>query len=135
MQLAKGVYRFLACPIGISTAPGEYQARMAHKVLEGFYLNGAVVYIDDTVIYGENEKHFLQMLDMVLDRMAKLNVRLKPTKSSFGMTSVEFLGHIFDEKRTKGSRNSRYFYPNVGFGSEKFCSIFIIIFTIIDGAN
>ena len=37
-----GVYRFLACPFGISTAPGEYQARMAHKVLEG-YLNGAVV--------------------------------------------------------------------------------------------
>jgi hypothetical protein len=24
-----GVYRFLACPFGISSAPGEYQARMA----------------------------------------------------------------------------------------------------------
>ena len=37
------------------------------------------------------------MLDLVLDRMAKFNVRLKPSKCSFGMTSVEFLGHIFDE--------------------------------------
>ena len=43
-----GVYRFLARPFGISTAPGEYQDRMAHKVLEGYYLNGVVVYIDDT---------------------------------------------------------------------------------------
>ena len=29
--------------------------------------------------------------------MAHFNVRLKPSKCSFGMTSVEFLGHIFDE--------------------------------------
>ena len=47
-----GVYRFLSFPFEISTAPGEYQARMAHQVLEGFNLNGAIVYTDDTVIYG-----------------------------------------------------------------------------------
>ena len=39
----------------------------------------------------------LEMLDMVLGRMAHFNVRLKPSKCSFGMTSVEFLGHIFDQ--------------------------------------
>jgi hypothetical protein len=81
-----GVYRFLSCPFGISTAPGEYQARMAHQVLEGYYLNGAVVYIDDTVIYGKNEKLFLEMLDMVLGRMVQFNVRIKPSKCFFGMT-------------------------------------------------
>ena len=53
--------------------------------------------IDDTVVYGKDEKPFLQMLDMILDRMVKFNVRLKPSKCSFVMTSVEFLGHIFDE--------------------------------------
>ena len=31
-----GVNRFLAYSFGISTAPGEYQARMAHKVLKVF---------------------------------------------------------------------------------------------------
>ena len=36
-------------------------------------------------------------MDMVLNRMAKANVRFKPSKCSFGMTSVEFFGHIFDE--------------------------------------
>ena len=75
---------FLAFPFGISTAPGEYQARMAHKLLEGYYLNGAVVY---AVVYGKDATLFLQMLDLVLDRMAKFNVRLKPSKCSFGMTS------------------------------------------------
>ena len=37
------------------------------------------------------------MLDTVLGRMAYFNIRLKPSKCSFGMTSVEFLGHIFDQ--------------------------------------
>ena len=49
------------------------------------------------MIYGKDEVSFLQMLGIVLDRMAKFNVQLKPSKCSFGMTSVEFLGHIFDE--------------------------------------
>ena len=49
------------------------------------------------MVYGKDEVSFLQMLDMVLDRMAKFNVRLKPSKCSFGMISVEFLGNIFDE--------------------------------------
>ena len=68
------VYRFLACPFGISTGPGEYQARMAHEVLTDYYLNGD---IDDTVIYGRDVEGFL---DQVLSQMAKLNVRLKPSK-------------------------------------------------------
>jgi hypothetical protein len=53
-----GLYRFLVCPFGISSAPGEYQARMAHQVLKVFYLQGAVVYIDDTVIYGSTADTF-----------------------------------------------------------------------------
>jgi len=35
---------------GVSMAPGEYQARMAHEILQDYYLNGAILYIDDTVI-------------------------------------------------------------------------------------
>ena len=50
------------------------------------------MYIDDTVVYGKDATSFLQMLDLVLDRMAKFNVRLKSSKCSIGMTSVESLG-------------------------------------------
>ena len=54
---------------------------MAHQVLEGYYLNGAVVYIDDTVIYEKNEI-FLEMLDTVLGSMAHFKFRLK-TRNAF----------------------------------------------------
>jgi hypothetical protein len=53
-----GVHRFLACPFGISTAPGKNQARMHNIVLFEFCLNGAIVYIDDTVINGVNVEGF-----------------------------------------------------------------------------
>ena len=45
--------------------------------LQKFYLKGAVVYIDDSVIYGTNMGAFL---DLVLERMARFNVRLKLRK-------------------------------------------------------
>ena len=96
----------------ISTAPGGYQARMTHEILKDF-LNGAIVNIYDDVIYGRNVKEFLNILSRILSQMATLNVRLKPSKCFFGITSIEFLGHIFDisgvklsELRVKGIQES-----------------------------
>ena len=34
---------------------GKYQTRMGHKVLKEFYHHGAVVYIDNTVVYGKDD--------------------------------------------------------------------------------
>ena len=50
-----GMYPFLACPLGISTASGEYQARMTHE-LQDYYINGAIVYIDETVMHASTVK-------------------------------------------------------------------------------
>ena len=69
-----GIYRFPACPFGVSTAPGEYQARMARVVLKDFDLNGAIVYIDNAVIYGRNVEEFLGVLDRIQSQMSKFNV-------------------------------------------------------------
>ena len=46
-----GLYQFKRCPFGISTAPAIYQDRMAHVILRDWFMNGCVVFIDDTVIY------------------------------------------------------------------------------------
>jgi len=61
----------------ISTAPWDYQARMAHVVLKDFKLNGATVYIDETVFYGWTVEEFLGIFDRILSQMSKFNVRLK----------------------------------------------------------
>jgi hypothetical protein len=61
-----GVYRFLACPFGISTATGEYQARLQSFIL--------------MIRYGADPGSFLTVLDQVLLRMVQYNVHLKPSK-------------------------------------------------------
>ena len=68
---------------------------LTHEILQDYYLNGSIVYIDDTVIYGSSVEGFLYILDQILSRMAAFTVRLKPSKCSFGMQSIEFLRHVF----------------------------------------
>ena len=53
---------------------------MAHQILQDYYFNGAIVYIDDTVIYGSTVEVLLTILDQILFRMAAFNVWLKPVE-------------------------------------------------------
>jgi hypothetical protein len=74
------------------------QARMAHEILKEFHLKlGAIVNIDDCHLWrkcGEFPNYSRQgaWTDVI-----RYNVRLKPSKCSFGMVSIEFLGHLFDQ--------------------------------------
>ena len=82
---------------------------MAHKMVEGFYLNGAVVYIDDTVIYEQIGKHSWKCRICFWTEWPRS--MSDSTKTSVFMTSMELLGHIFDEsgvhlseQRVQGTR-------------------------------
>lgn len=91
-----GLFEFTSCPFGVSTAPGIYQDRMANIILQPYFMQCCVVYIDDTIIYGDDADSFLLHLDRVLSRMVQYNVRLKAKKCSFGYPEVAFLGHLFN---------------------------------------
>ena len=88
------VYNF--CPFGISTAPGLYQDLMENKILHGIANVTAVVFIDDTVVFAKESELFLSNLRVMFERLRYHNVKLKPSKCHFGYSSVEFVGHIFD---------------------------------------
>jgi len=97
---------------------------MAHMVLKDFYLNGAMLSI------GSKVEEFLGILDRILSQMAKFNVRLKSSRRFFGMTEIEFLGHIFDvsgvqlsDERVQGIRES----PEPTFAKEKVRSFIGIV--------
>jgi hypothetical protein len=70
---------------------------MQSEILLPYFLNGVIVYIDDTIIYGVDEESFWNVLNNVLGTMASRNDRLKPSKCLFGMVEIEFLGHVFNE--------------------------------------
>ena len=62
-----------------------------------YYMNGAVVYIDETIIYGRNEESFLNLQGRIMSKLVEFNFKLKLSKFYFGMDHIEFLSHVNSE--------------------------------------
>ena len=66
------------------------------RVLRG--LPFAMVYIDDILIYSENEKNHKQHLKQVLQCIKEHGLTLHSEKCSIGLQSVPYLGHIVSKE-------------------------------------
>ena len=54
--------------------------------------------MDDIIIFGRTFNEHLERLELALKRLKNANIKLKPSKCSFGQCSVTFLGHIISDK-------------------------------------
>ena len=54
--------------------------------------------LDDIIVFGRNYIEMLGRLDTALERLEQANLKLKPSKCSFGKTSVTLLGHLITTK-------------------------------------
>jgi hypothetical protein len=52
---------YLVMPFGLCNAPGTFQA-MINKVLNDLLNEGVIVYIDDILIYSEDEESHIRLL-------------------------------------------------------------------------
>ena len=52
------------------------------------------VYLDDILIYSKNEHDHEQHLRWVLEQLRAAGLRAKRKKCAFGLSEVEYLGHI-----------------------------------------
>ena len=53
-----------------------------------------IVYLDDIIIFWQTFDDHLKHLNDVFSRLWSANIRLKPSKSSFACSEVEYLGHV-----------------------------------------
>src|SRR3546814_906620 len=88
-----GLYEYTRVPFGLRNAPGYFQRAMS-QVLTGLTDRGCQVFVDDIVVYGDDVETFLRNLRAVLQRLRDHDMRLKLAKCQFGLSSVEYLGHI-----------------------------------------
>ena len=89
----KGLWQYQRLPFGVSTAPGIFQNVM-DQVLNG--LEGVCCYLDDILISSPDEVSHMKMLDEVLGRLARHNIKANRAKCVFKVTSLEYLGHVID---------------------------------------
>ena len=88
-----GLFEYQVMPFGLTNAPASMQRLMndaLHEYLDVF----VIIYLDDILIYstskGEHRKH----VKLVMEKLKKYSLLLKPEKCEFHKEQVEFLGYI-----------------------------------------
>lgn len=81
-----GRYWYLRMPFGLCSAPEVFH-RSFKEMFDG--LEGVEVYIDDILVWGENEAQHAERLKAVLDRAQQGNVRFNKSKCRFRLSEVK----------------------------------------------
>ena len=58
-----------------------------------------IVYLDDILVTGPNDKEHLKTLSLVLSRLENAGLRVHRSKCEFMSPSVSYLGHMIDQYR------------------------------------
>ena len=93
-----GLYRWLRVPMGLKGAPSYFQHQMVNTVLPGLVHTICEIYIDDICVYAKTIREFCDNLTKVLARLRKYNISLNPKKCHFGLSEIEYVGHVIDKE-------------------------------------
>jgi hypothetical protein len=83
-----GQYEWLTSPMGLLGCPTSFQ-RLMEKLMDG--IDNVIVYIDDLLIHSKTYEHHLQILDVVMSRLAENNMKINVAKFFCGNTEVNYL--------------------------------------------
>ena len=89
----KGIYCYTKMPFGLRNAGATYQ-RLMDTVFSEDIGKTVEVYMDDLVIMSHEEETMLHNIQRTFDSLRSVNLKLNPTKCSFGMEEGKFLGFI-----------------------------------------
>jgi hypothetical protein len=87
-----GLFEYLVMPFELCNAPGTFQA-MINKVLQELLDEDVIVYIDDILIYSEDEETHVELVKKVLEQLKTNHLCVSIKKSVFHAPEVEYLGY------------------------------------------
>lgn len=92
-----GTFCYKVMPFGLKNAGATYQRAMVtlfhdlmHKEME--------VYVDDMIVKSRSDEDHIRILEKVFKRLRKYQLKLNPTKCTFGITSGKLLGFIVSQR-------------------------------------
>jgi transposase InsO family protein len=95
-------YMFKGAPFGLKTLPNAFQRVMSH--LFGS-LHFVVTFIDDIIIFSQDDRQHLDQVCEVLDILNKNNLKLNTEKCKFGYTTIRVLGHLVSREGIRPDRD------------------------------
>lgn len=93
-----GRYKYLRMPYGITSASEVFQATF-HMIFGD--LEGVVIYVDDLMVWGENEKQHDERVENVLKRAEEWGITFNLKKCRFNADEVKYVGHHFSKEGIK----------------------------------
>ena len=88
-----GVYQWKRMPFGLMNSPASFQLLMS-QVLKHLNWKCILVYVDDILLFSKNFQEHLSKLEQVFSHLKEAGLTLKPSKCTFAVDRVSYLGHV-----------------------------------------
>lgn len=95
-----GLFAFKRLPFGVKPAASIFQQVM-DQVLAG--LSNVETFIDDILIWAEDDRSLADKVDRVLQRLSEFNVKVNPDKCQWFADRIIYLGHVLSEGGVKAN--------------------------------
>ena len=92
-----GLHELVRMPFGLCNAPATFQ-RLMQAVLSGLEWRVCFVYLDDILVCSRSFQEHLQHLNLVIERLRRAGLTLKPQKCYFLQKEVHYLGHLISHE-------------------------------------
>ena len=96
----QGHYEWLVMPMGLMNASSTFQ-RTIQQILGDLLYNGAINYLDDIIVYSKTQEEHFELLNSIMDKLVRNNIKLKRKKCEFMRSEVTYLGYTVSHNRVR----------------------------------
>ena len=94
---SSGLFEFTCMPFGLTNARASF-CRLMEIIIGDQQFVTLLFYLDDICIFTNSADQMLDRIKLVFSRLKQYQLKIKPKKSFFFQTEVNFLGHVLSAK-------------------------------------